>query len=113
MKKLFIFLMTVILTTVAGAAQNGVIKGTVVSASDGEPLIGASVVAENGQGDATNIEGQFSLRVAPGTILRVSYLGYVLQSVPASDGMVVRLQPNENALDEVVVTGYGSAKKLG
>lgn len=113
MKKLFIFLMTVILTSVTAMAQNEVIKGTVVSASDGEPLIGASVVAENGQGEATNIDGEFSLRVAPGTILKVSYLGYVLQSVPAADGMVIRLKPNENSLDEVVVTGYGTAKKLG
>ena len=105
--------MTVILTSVTAMSQNGVIKGTVVSASDGETLIGASVVAENGQGDATNIDGEFSLKVAPGTILRISYLGYISQDVAAADGMVVRLQPNENTLDEVVVTGYGSAKKLG
>ena len=113
MKKLFLLLMTVVLTSVAAMAQSGTIKGTVVSASDGEPLIGASVVAENGQGAATDLDGQFSLRVAPGTILKVSYLGFAVQSVAAADGMVIQLKPNENSLDEVVVTGYGTAKKLG
>lgn len=113
MKKLFIFLTTVILATVVGMAQNGTIKGMVVSASDGEPLIGASVVAEDGQGVTTDIEGGFSLRVKAGSVLTVSYVGYETQKVAAANGMVVRLQEDVTALGEVVVTGYGTARKLG
>ena len=112
MKKLFLLLMTVILTTTCALAQAGLIKGTVVSASDNEPLPGASVVAPDGQGVATNLNGEFSIKVAPGTILKVSYVGYDVASVPAADGMIVKLVEN-NKLDEVVVTGYGSAKNLG
>lgn len=104
--------MTVILTTTCAMAQAGLIKGTVVSASDNEPLPGATVLAPNGQGVATDINGEFSLRVEPGTVLSVSYVGYKKASMPAADGMVIKLQ-EDNQLDEVVVTGYGSAKKLG
>lgn len=113
MKKLFIFLTTVLLTTVVGMAQNGTIKGTVVSASDGEPLIGVSVVAESGQGVTTNIEGEFSIGVKAGTILKISYIGYEAQSVAAANGMTVRLKEDVTSLSEVVVTGYGTARKLG
>lgn len=112
MKKLFLLLMTVILTTASAMAQAGYIKGTVVSASDNEPLPGATVLAPNGQGVATDLNGEFSLRVEPGTVLSVSYVGYKKASMHAADGMVIKLQ-EDNQLDEVVVTGYGSAKKLG
>ena len=113
MKKLFIFLTTVILTTVMGLAQNGLITGTVVAASDGEPLIGASVVAEDGQGVTTNIEGEFSLRVKAGSKLTISYVGFESQSVAATDGMTIRLKEDVTSLGEVVVTGYGTSRKLG
>lgn len=112
MKKLFLLLMTVILTSTCAMAQAGLLKGTVVSASDNEPLPGATVLAPNGQGVSTDINGEFSLRVEPGTVLTVSYVGYKKASMPAADGMVIKLQ-EDNQLSEVVVTGYGSAKKLG
>ncbi|MDE7387028.1 MAG: TonB-dependent receptor [Muribaculaceae bacterium] len=112
MKKLFLLLMTVILTTTCAFAQAGLIKGTVVSASDNEPLPGASVVAPDGQGVATNLDGEFQIRVAEGALLKVSYVGHAAQTVKAANGMVVKLA-EDNQLEEVVVTGYGSAKKLG
>ncbi|MCM1450620.1 MAG: carboxypeptidase-like regulatory domain-containing protein, partial [Clostridiales bacterium] len=107
MKKLFLLLMTVILTTTCAMAQAGLIHGTVVSASTDEPLIGASVVAPDGQGVATDFDGNFALKVAPGTKLKVSYIGYSVQTIPAADGMIVKLV-DDNLLNEVVVTGYGS-----
>lgn len=113
MKKLFLLLMTVTMTVASALAQAGVIRGTVVSAGDNEPLIGASVVASNGQGAATDFDGNFTLKVAPGTALKVSYVGYTEAVVPAADGMIIKLQPSDTRLDEVVVTGYGAAKKLG
>ena len=113
MKKLFLLLMAVILTTTCAMAQAGLIKGTVVSASDNEPLPGATVIASNGQGVATNLDGEFSIRVEAGTELRISYVGYLEQKVAATDGMVIKLKEGDTRLDEVVVTGYGSTKKLG
>ncbi len=104
--------MAVIMTTTCAFAQAGLIKGSVVSASDNEPLPGATVVAPNGQGVATNLDGEFSIAIEEGTILSISYVGYEAVKVPATNGMVVKLVEN-NILDEVVVTGYGSAKKLG
>ncbi|MDE6402723.1 MAG: SusC/RagA family TonB-linked outer membrane protein, partial [Muribaculaceae bacterium] len=112
MKKLFLLLMTVILTTTCAFAQAGLIKGTVVSASDNEPLPGATVMAPDGQGVATNLDGEFQIRVAEGALLKVSYVGHAAQTVKAANGMVVKLA-EDNQLEEVVVTGYGSAKKLG
>ena len=110
MKKLFLLLMAVMLTTVTGLAQ--VIHGTVVSAGDDEPLVGASVQA-HGIGAVTDIDGKFAIHVAPGTQITVSYVGYAAQTLPAADGMVVKLAMADNTLDAVVVIGYGTGKKLG
>ncbi|MGN1252866.1 MAG: SusC/RagA family TonB-linked outer membrane protein [Muribaculaceae bacterium] len=110
MKKLFLLLMAVMLTTVTGLAQ--VIHGTVVSAGDDEPLVGASVQA-HGIGAITDVDGKFAIHVAPGTQITVSYVGYAAQTLPAADGMVVKLAMADNTLDAVVVTGYGTGKKLG
>lgn len=102
--------MAVILTTTCAFAQSGQIKGTVISASDNEPLPGATVLAPNGQGTATDINGQFTLKVEPGTLLTISYVGYESVKTPAVDGMVVKMKEN-NVLDEVMVVAYGTAKK--
>jgi len=110
MKKLFLLLMTVILTATCAMAQAAMIKGTVVSASLNEPLPGATVLAPNGQGTATDVNGEFSLKVEPGTILTVSYVGYETVKAHAADGMVVKMLEN-NTLDEVMVVAYGTAKK--
>lgn len=105
--------MTVCLAVSAAYAQ-GVIKGKVVSASDNEPLIGATViVTATGQGAATDFDGNFTIKVAEGTAAKVSYVGYATQSVTLTDGIVVKMVAADTRLDEVVVTGYGSAKKLG
>lgn len=110
MKKLFLLLMAVMLTTVTGLAQ--VIHGTVVSAGDDEPLVGASVQA-HGIGAITDVDGKFAIHVAPGTQITVSYVGYAAQTLPAAEGMVVKLDMADNTLNTVVVTGYGTGKKLG
>lgn len=111
MKKLFLLLTMVILSAACVYAQGGgTIHGTVVSASDNEPLPGATVVAPDGQGMATNMNGEFSLNVSAGTLLTISYVGYAQVKVPAADGMVVKLHDN-NTLDEVMVVAYGTAKK--
>ncbi len=111
MKKLFLLLMAVMLTTVTGLAQ--VIHGTVVSAADDEPLVGASIVTKGSGAAVTDIDGKFAIHVAPGTQITVSYVGYATQTLPAAEGMVVKLAQADNILNDVVVTGYGTGKKLG
>lgn len=105
--------MTVMMTATCAMAQAGIIHGTVVSAEDNEPLIGATVRTADGTGVSTDIEGKFSLKVAPGAQLTVTYVGYSSVTTKATNGMVVKLNLDDTLLGEVVVTGYGSAKKLG
>jgi TonB-linked SusC/RagA family outer membrane protein len=113
MKKLFLFLTTVLITAVCAIAQNRTISGTVVFAGDNEPLPGATVIpVGGGQGTATDIDGNFTLTI-PATVSKVtvSYVGMISQTVTAINGMEVRLDNSENNLDEVMVVAYGTAKK--
>ena len=115
MKKLFL-LLTAIVTFAVCAAQNRTYHGTVVSASDQEPLVGATVKTVGGgnNGVVTNIDGRFTITV-PASVkqVTVSYVGMVTRTMNLSEGMVVALDHDATNLDEVVVTGYGAGKKLG
>lgn len=96
-------------------AQNHV-SGIVISSEDGEPVIGATVKVVGSQtaGTVTDIEGRFSLSVSkPGVELEFSSIGLVSKRVKASENMTVVLQVDSHTLEQVVITGYGSAKKLG
>ncbi|MDE7126066.1 MAG: SusC/RagA family TonB-linked outer membrane protein, partial [Muribaculaceae bacterium] len=88
-----------------------VITGKVVD-ENGDPAIGASVIVKGrkAEGVSTDADGKFSLRVAPGTQLAVSYVGYQTIDVPAQAGMIVQLVPASALLDEVVVTALGVKK---
>ena len=91
-------------------AQNAV-RGTVVD-SDNMPVVGAAVmVPGTTTGVTTDRDGNFELRVAPGTTLEVSFIGYITQSVQAANGMVVTLEDDVEMLDETVVIGYGVQRK--
>lgn len=88
------------------------ISGTVLSSEDGEPIVGASVMVESTKaGVATNIDGQFTLPVAAGARIIVSYLGMQTKVVKASANMKVYLDPVQNTIDEVMVVAYGTQKK--
>ena len=115
MKKLFSFLMAVVLTSAAAFAQSRVVTGTVVSDADNEPLAGATVQPVGGSaGVATDLDGRFSISVPQSVqLLRISYLGMESQEVAVKDNLEIRLKSSSTMLDAVVVTGYGSAKKLG
>lgn len=98
------------------STQSVSIQGVVVG-SDGEPLIGASVrVSGNANaGAATDLDGRFTLPNVPGKgTLIVSYVGYVTKEVPyiAGKAIDITLQEDAQALDEVVVVGYGTQKKV-
>lgn len=92
------------------------VSGIVTSSEDGEPVIGATVKVVGSQtaGTVTDIEGRFSLSVSkPGVELEFSSIGLVPKRVKASENMTVVLQVDSHTLQQVVITGYGSAKKLG
>lgn len=86
----------------------------VITDSEGEPLIGASVlVAGTTLGASTDIDGRFSIKNVPvGSTLKISYIGYQPMEMKWNGGEVnVVLAEDNNVLDEVVVVGFGSQKK--
>ena len=88
------------------------ISGTVLDA-EGAGAISATV-AEKGtsNGTVTDLDGRFSLTVAAGATLKVSYIGYITQEVAAVDGVQITLQENAATLEEVVIVAYGQQKKV-
>lgn len=94
-------------------AQSIQVTGTVTSASDGEPLIGASVlVIGTKTGTATDIDGNFTIQAERGATVSFSYVGYNTREVKVTGGRLdVALEENSGVLDEVVVVGYGVQKK--
>ena len=93
-------------------SASSIVKGTVVDEA-GEPLVGAAVVVKGaGEGTMTDLDGNFSLPARKGQTLEISYVGFATQNVPVGDGpLSVKLSETTNNLDEVVVVGYGTAKK--
>ena len=112
-KRLMTFIACLFLSIGMALAQTQV-SGTVTSSEDGSPVIGASIkVVGTNTGTVTNIDGNFSLNVSANAKLEVSYIGMVTKTVKAAENMKIVLDPDNKSLDEVIVTGYGSAKKLG
>ncbi len=89
------------------------ITGTVTD-QNGEPVIGANVIARGTSiGTVTDADGKFLLEVPGDALLEITYIGYIPQTVPVKNkvSLVVRLNEDLQKLDEVVVVGYGSMKK--
>ena len=99
-----------LLLTVSSFAQTNAIKGHVKDAS-GEPVMGATITVNGKAVGITDMDGNFSVDAAPGTNLTFTYLGMTPQTVKASKEMSITLQDDSKALNEVVVIGYGVAKK--
>ncbi len=103
--------------SVMAAQSNVTVSGTVTDAS-GEPLAGVTVLVKGSSiGSATDIDGQFAVKLpAPiaGKVLNISYIGYVPQSVTLkSDApLAIILEEDSKNLEEVVVVGYGTQKKV-
>jgi len=90
------------------------VTGTVVDASDGEPVIGASVLVQGTTtGTITDFDGNFSVNAASNAVIVVSYMGYKTIEVPVNGQKVLNISLHEDSelLDEVVVVGYGVVKK--
>lgn len=111
-KRLSVILACLFLCVGMVLAQNK-ISGTVVSAEDGEPVIGASVMIQGTKvGTVTDIDGKFTLsanRANP--MLEISYIGMVTQKVKGSSNMKITLQTDSKTIDEVVVTGMVKVDK--
>ena len=94
-------------------AQTRTVKGEVTDAQNGEALIGATVTVEGEKGGTvTDFDGNFSLQVSSSAKkIKVSYIGYIDKILTISDNMQVKLESDSKALADVVVIGYGTARK--
>ena len=97
----------------AGVLNAQTVKGTVISGTDNEPLIGASVMVQGTKdGTVTDLDGNFTIAAKNGQTLEVSYLGFITQKVKVTGSVInVTLNEDKQSLDEVVVVGYGVQKK--
>ncbi|MCR5350983.1 MAG: TonB-dependent receptor [Bacteroidales bacterium] len=94
-------------------AQNITVSGTVTDKS-GETVIGAAVMVSNSSvGAVTGVDGTYSLQVSPSATLEISCMGYTTQRVPVQGRSTINivLSDDAQALDAIVVIGYGSARK--
>ena len=95
-------------------AQNITVTGQVVDVTS-EPIIGASVVVKGTtNGTITDLDGRFSISVSPGATLIVTYVGYVPQTIPLGEknSLSIILKEDSKGLEEVVVVGYGTQKRV-
>lgn len=105
--------LVMLFTAMTSIAQSVTVLGTVKDETD-SPMVGVTVVVSGKQsGTTTDTSGHFSLAAAPGTILDVSYIGYLTQrvEVPASGALTVNMKPDQMDIEGVTVIGYGSVKK--
>jgi len=101
------------LFSLSAYAQSTSVKGTVKSVS-GESLIGVNVIeVGTTNGTITDVKGNYTLKVSPKSKLKISYLGYkaAIVEIGAKSILNIVLEEDNKALDEVVVVGYGTAKK--
>lgn len=111
-KRFSLLLVSLFFFVGAVLAQAPLVRGTVVSQDDGEPIIGASVVVQGTKtGTQTDIDGKFSINVPSGKKIVVSYVGMQSKTLIAKDGMKVTLSGDETNLQEVVVTGLQKMDK--
>ncbi len=97
------------------SAQTKTASGTVISSDDGQPVIGASVVVKGNTkiGTLTDVDGRYTLSVpASATTLVISYIGMSQTEVAASPNQNVVMDADASELDEVLVMGYGTGRKI-
>lgn len=95
--------------------QQKIVVNGVVKDHSGDPIIGASVVEKGTtNGTVTDLDGNFTLSVSPKGMLEVSFIGYKSQNVKIVSGheLIITLQEDTEVLDEVVVVGFGTQKKV-
>ena len=113
MKKLTFAILCIIMSIGLASAQTTQVTGTVTSAEDGEPVVGASVVVKGTtNGTVTDFDGKFELTIPTSVkTLTISFVGMETKEEPVKPVMKVVLKASSQALDEVMVVAYGTAKK--
>ena len=117
MKRKFMLLLTCLFIGIGlVTAQVTKVTGTVISEEDGLPVVGASILVKGtAVGTVTDMDGKFQLPNIPSSAktLVISFIGMKSQELPIKQTMNVILKPDTETLEEVVVLGYGSGKKIG
>lgn len=113
MKKSLLSVLLLVFLAIAAQAQNISVHGTVLSRTDDEPLIGASVISDaTGTGVTTDLDGNFTISAPEGSGLSISYVGFVTANVTAENRyLTIYLDENSELLEELVVTGYTVQRK--
>lgn len=115
--RLLTFALLLLAGQLSTAAEGGgrTINGRIVDAKSGDPLIGVNVTVEGStEGTASDIDGSFRLTVKPGATIVFSYVGYMPLTMKAADAAsrtLFQLEEEANALDEVVIVGYGQMQR--
>ena len=109
--KLLLLLAFLLLMPLGAVAQIITVKGTVID-SQGETVIGASVVEKGNVKNATitDLDGNFTLKVTKGKLLVISFVGMETQEVKAAPKLNITMQDDAKVIEEVVVIGYGGSK---
>ena len=113
MKSKILLLISLFFLSIGTAlGQTITVKGIVLD-DKGEPVIGASVRLKSNPsvGAASGLDGDFTLKAKQGELIVVSYVGFKTQEVAAAPSMTIKLAPDQEILDEIVVVAYGTAKK--
>lgn len=112
--KRYILTMLIAVLALAANAQNITVRGTVISSADNEPMIGATVkVKGTGTGTVTDFDGNYTINIDKNATLVFSMIGYetIEETVNGRTSINVKMNETANDLNEVVVIGYGVAKK--
>ena len=99
-----------LLLSVCAFAQSITVKGHVKDAT-GEPVIGATISVGGKAAAVSDIDGNFSIKADQGATITVSYIGYMTATATASPNIVITMLDDAKTLEQVVVIGYGHAKK--
>jgi TonB-linked SusC/RagA family outer membrane protein len=113
-KQSWLYLLLFMFVFQAALAQTKAITGTVTGVNDNQPLPGASVIVQGtNRGTQTDFDGNFTISASPNESLVISYVGFITitKNVGQSSEISVALKPDSNALDEVIVTAYGTSTK--
>ena len=111
----YLYCAILLLVSLCLNAQSFQLSGTVLDAKDNSPIIGANILIEDsaGKGTVTDLDGKFSLEIAVGESITVSYTGYTEQRITIENQQAVNimLKTADKILDEFVVVGYGTQKR--
>ena len=112
MKKSILTAVLLFLTVLVTQAREISVSGVVTSATDNEPLIGASVLCPSANvAVSTDLDGKFSFKAPEGADVNITYIGYKPVTMKAAPSMNIVMEENNEVLNELVVVGYQTIRK--